>query len=214
MHLIPQEAKHAHGKDYLLLGGSKALPNKPLLNLDIKQGVVPVLYALQDSMLASYQSISSQLSTKSEILSSLKDIIADRQDELGRMEERFFIIYLFGRIRKTETEYKNSREQYLNENASLSSEIDHLEVELLKMRSETATGYLASQQMLQKIILDYDQLIASSAEEKEKCAKEVFATLEQCINVKSHIENVFSNFEKWLSSLPQDNQSYPSIVSQ
>ena len=104
-------------------------------------------------------------------------------------------------------EYNHSKNQYSNENVTLSAEIDHLEGELLKMRSETARAYLASQQLLQKVTLEYDHLMASCVEEKENCAKEVFSTLEQCINLKAHIENVFSTFEKWLLELPQKEGS-------
>lgn len=84
---------------------------------------------------------------------------------------------------------------YLAENNKNSQEIDSLEAELQRMRSELSYSYLNSQQTLQKATILYDQTVSKTAEEKERVGKEIFVVLERLINFKTFIETTLFDFE-------------------
>lgn len=84
---------------------------------------------------------------------------------------------------------------YLAENSKNTQEIDSLENELQRMRSELSYSYLNSQQALQKVTILYDQTVTRTAEEKERVGKEIFVVLERLINFKTFIETTLYDFE-------------------
>ena len=63
------------------------------------------------------------------------------------------------------------------------------------MRSEMSSSYLQSQQSLQQITIQYDQVVSRTAEEKERVGKEIFRVLEELINFKSHIESSLAELD-------------------
>lgn len=64
-----------------------------------------------------------------------------------------------------------------------------------RMRSEMSSSYLQSQQSLQQITIQYDQVVSRTAEEKERVGKEIFRVLEELINFKSHIESSLAELD-------------------
>lgn len=84
---------------------------------------------------------------------------------------------------------------YLAENGKNTLEIDGLENELQRMRSELSLAYLNSQQALQKVTIQYDQAVTKTAEEKERIGKEIFRVLEELINFKTYVETALYEFE-------------------
>jgi SMC interacting uncharacterized protein involved in chromosome segregation len=58
-----------------------------------------------------------------------------------------------------------------------------------------SSSYLQSQQSLQQITIQYDQVISRTAEEKERVGKEIFRVLEELINFKTHIEGSLAELD-------------------
>lgn len=115
-----------------------------------------------------------------------EELSSERKNEIEALQDK---------IRRVCAQYNSEKELYLAENAKNAQEIENLENELQRMRSELSYTYLNSQQALQKVTIKYDTTVTKTAEEKEKVGKEIFKILEDLINFKTYVETNLYEFE-------------------
>ena len=122
-----------------------------------------------------------------ESLDRLSEALADKQDEVSQIEEK---------IKRIVQSYLNEKEAYQNENKQNGQESDDLEATIQKLRSDNSANLLHSQQRLQRVTIEYDQLVSRVAEEKERIGNEIFRVLEELINFKTTVETTLGDLEQ------------------
>lgn len=184
--LIPVEAHNSCGIQFELYFNQHALRVDQMFNLDIKEHVQAALLRLRDGYNKTIHETQSAILELQETLDRLTEIINDKVEELKGLEDK---------IRKINQQYAEDKESFIAENRNSNSEIDTLDQDLQRMRSEISSNYLQSQQSLQKITIQYDQTVSRTAEEKERVGKEIFRILEELINFKTHIEGSLAELD-------------------
>jgi kinetochore protein NDC80 len=121
-----------------------------------------------------------------ESLDRLSESLADKQDEVTQVEEK---------IKRIVQAYLTDKESYQHENKANGHESDELEQTIQRLRSDNSANLLHSQQRLQRVTIDYDQLVSRISEEKERIGNEIFRILEELINFKTHIETTLGDLE-------------------
>lgn len=121
-----------------------------------------------------------------ESLDRLSESLADKQDEVAQVEEK---------IKRIVQAYLTDKEAYQHENKANGHESDELEQTIQRLRSDNSASLLHSQQRLQRVTIDYDQLVSRISEEKERIGNEIFRILEELINFKTHIETTLGDLE-------------------
>jgi kinetochore protein NDC80 len=122
-----------------------------------------------------------------ESLDRLSEAVTDKQEEVGQIEEK---------IKRIVQSYLNDKETYQNENKQNGQESDDLEATIQKLRSDNSANLLHSQQRLQRVTIEYDQLVCRVAEEKERIGNEIFRVLEELINFKTTVETTLGDLEQ------------------
>lgn len=121
-----------------------------------------------------------------ESLDRLSESLADKQDEVTQVEEK---------IKRIVQSYLTDKDSYQHENKANGHESDELEQTIQRLRSDNSANLLHSQQRLQRVTIDYDQLVSRISEEKERVGNEIFRILEELINFKTHIETTLGDLE-------------------
>ncbi len=130
-----------------------------------------------------------------ETLDRLGEALADKQDEVAQVEEK---------IKRVVQAYVTDKETYANENRQNGLESDELEQTIQRLRSDNSANLLHSQQRLQRVTIEYDQLVSRISEEKERIGNEIFRILEELINFKTNVETTLSDLESaYVKELPK-----------
>lgn len=122
-----------------------------------------------------------------ETLDRLSEAVADKQDEVSQVEEK---------IKRIVQSYLSEKESYQTENKQNGHESDELEATIQKLKSDNSANLLHSQQRLQRVTIEYDQLVSRVSEEKERIGNEIFRVLEELINFKTTVETTLGDLEQ------------------
>lgn len=163
--------------------------NRPdqMVSVDLRNVVKPFLLKLRSKFNSQVHKYQDEHLLLQEALDKLYETLHDKTEELKSLEAK---------ISKSVGLYNEEKEAILKENDQSNAEMENLENELNKMRTECTTGLLASQQKAQKITIEYDNLLRKSHETKERAGKELIKILEDCITFKTHIEGCLAEIEK------------------
>ncbi|KAI9143730.1 HEC/Ndc80p family-domain-containing protein [Paraphysoderma sedebokerense] len=163
--------------------------NRPdqMVSVDLRNVVKPFLLKLRSKFNSQVHKYQDEHLLLQEALDKLYETLHDKTEELKSLEAK---------ISKSVGLYNEEKEAILKENDQSNAEMENLENELNKMRTECTTGLLASQQKAQKITIEYDNLLRKSHETKERAGKELIKILEDCITFKTHIEGCLAEVEK------------------
>ena len=150
-----------------------------LVNLDLRGILQPALLRLRDEAHAVTHQTQDQLLNLQEALDRLTEALSDRQEDLGRMEER---------TRRILQTYLDEKDAASLQSRHWTDQSDQLEMAIQRIRSDSAASRLQAQQRLQAAHLQHDELVGQLAGEKELVAAEVYRILEELINFKTHTE--------------------------
>lgn len=184
--LIPIEAHNSQGIKFELNFNQHAIRTDQMIDLDIKEHIQLNLLALRDGYNKTIHETQSAILELQETMDRLSEVTNDKIEDLKGLEDK---------IRKINQQYNEDRENFIAENRKSNEQIDNLDQDLQRMRSEMASSYLQSQQSLQQITIQYDQTVSRTAEEKERTGKEIFRILEDLINFKSHVESSLADLD-------------------
>lgn len=184
--LIPVEAHNSQDIKFELTFNQHAIRSDLMIDLDIKQHIQSNLLVLRDGYNKTIHITQSDILELQETMDRLTEVTNDKIEDLKGLEDK---------IRKINQQYTEDRENFIAENRKSNEQIDNLDQDLQRMRTEMASSYLQSQQSLQQITIQYDQTISRTAEEKERTGKEIFRILEDLINFKSHIEGSLAELD-------------------
>lgn len=184
--LIPVEAHNSQGLKFELTFNQHAIRTDLMIDLDVKDHIQANLLALRDGYNQTIHETQSAILELQETMDRLTEICNDKIEDLKRLEDK---------IRKINQQYNEDRENFIAENRKSNEQIDNLDQDLQRMRTEMASSYLQSQQSLQQITIQYDQTISRTAEDKERAGKEIFRILEDLINFKSHVESSLADLD-------------------
>lgn len=184
--LIPAEAANNLDQIDISLSFNPSAANFCFLNTDLKTIVLPVLEKLRlkchDDIHQS-QTIAADLS---ESLDQVGEAASDGKEAVGNAERR---------LERLVSAYLEAKETALTENSRTDQEAEALETAISRLRSEANTIALQSQQRLQRISLEQEQLKASTYAEKERVSREVIRFLEELMSLKSSIESTLADLE-------------------
>ena len=184
--LIPIEAHNSQGLKFELTFNQHAIRSDQMIDLDIKEHIQANLLVLRDGYNKTIHTTQSAILELQETMDRLSEVTNDKVEDLKGLEDK---------IRKINQQFTEDRENFIAENRKSNEQIDNLDQDLQRMRTDMATSYLQSQQNLQQITIQYDQTICKTAEEKERTGKEIFRILEDLINFKSHVEGSLAELD-------------------
>ena len=184
--LIPVEAHNSQGIKFELTFNQHAIRSDQMIDLDIKEHIQSNLLVLRDGYNKTIHATQASILELQETMDRLTEITNDKIEDLKGLEDK---------IRKINQQYTEDRENFIAENRKSNDQIDNLDQDLQRMRTEMASSYLQSQQSLQQITIQYDQTVSRTAEEKERTGKEIFRILEDLINFKSHVEGSLAELD-------------------
>jgi kinetochore protein NDC80 len=184
--LIPVEAHNSQGYKFELTFNQHAIRTDQMIDLDIKEHIQANLLVLREGYNKTIHETQSAILELQETLDRLTEVTNDKIEDLKALEEK---------IRKINQQYTEDRENFIAENRRSNEQIDNLDQDLQRMRTDMAASYLQSQQSLQQITIQYDQTMSKTAEEKERTGKEIFRILEDLINFKSHVEGSLAELD-------------------
>ena len=184
--LIPVEAHNSQGIKFELTFNQHAIRTDQMIDFDIKEHIQSNLLVLRDGYNKIIHQTQSSILELQENMDRLTEITNDKIEDLKGLEDK---------IRKINQQYTEDRENFIAENRKSNEQIDNLDQDLQRMRTEMASNYLQSQQSLQQITIQYDQTITKTAEDKERTGKEIFRILEDLINFKSHVEGSLAELD-------------------
>lgn len=184
--LIPKDAVHANGLEFDVTFNPHSVKLDALLSVDMKASILPSLAIMREEYHATIHQAQDRLMGLQETLDRLTEALADKQDEVTQIEEK---------IKRIVTSYLHDKEAYANENKQNGVESDELEQTIQRLRSDNSANLLHSQQRLQRVTIEYDQLVSRVSEEKERIGNEIFRILEELINFKTHVETTLGDLE-------------------
>jgi kinetochore protein NDC80 len=184
--VIPKEATNAKGLSLELAFNPHATRADQLVNLDVRTQIHPAFNSLREECHAIIHQAQDQLLSLQEALDKLNEACNDKLEELRNNEKRI------ERIIQT---YLEEKESCATENKSTEEEAEQLEQTIQKLRSDTSSHSILSQQRLQRATVEYDQLVTTVAAEKERIGTDMYRLLEELINFKTHVESTLEDFE-------------------
>lgn len=200
--LVPSDAINANGLNFEVSFNPHATRLDGLLSVDVKQSILTVLANMREEYHSTIHQAQDKLLSLQESLDRLNESLADKQDEVTQVEEK---------IKRIVQGYLHDKEAYQQENKANGHESDELEQTIQRLRSDNSANLLHSQQRLQRVTIDYDQLVSRVSEEKERIGNEIFRILEDLINFKTFVETTLGDLEnayskemphqKWVQTL-------------
>lgn len=184
--IIPKEATNAKGLELELSFNPHATRADQLVSMDINKTIHPALNALREECHAITHQAQDQFLALQEALDKLNEACNDKVEELRANEKR---------IERTVSAYLEEKENCANENKRIDGEVEQLEQTIQKLRSDVSGQSLASQQRLQRVTVEYDQLVTTVAAEKERVGTEMYRLLEELINFKTFVESSVEELE-------------------
>lgn len=184
--LIPADACNAGGHDFELVFNAHASRLDGLLTTDPKQVILPLLGSMREECHAAIHQAQDRLMSLQEGLDRLSEALVDKQEEVTQAEEK---------IKRIVQSYLTDKESYQHENKANGLQSDELEQTIQRLRSDNSANLLHSQQRLQKVTIDYDQLVSRVSEEKERMGNDIFRILEELINFKTYVETTLGDLE-------------------
>lgn len=177
--IIPAEAANAKGLALDLVFNPHATRADQLLNRDVRAHIHPALNGIREECHAIIHQAQDQLLALQEALDRLREACNDKAEELRDSERK---------LERLVQGYLEEKEQCAAENKRTDEEAEQLEQTIQKLRSDTSSQSLISQQRLQRATVEYDQLITMVAVEKERIGTDLYRLLEELINFKTNVE--------------------------
>ena len=187
--IIPTAAKNSNGLNFELIADLNQLQHEKMGSISLTDFVTPNLARMKQELTTKTHQIQEQLVVIQEKSDNLHESCTDKIAELSNQEER---------LKKLAARYLEEKNLVSSENRSSEAEMESLENELSHLKVQVSQGHVHSQQSLQKIQIEYDQLVRRVAEEKEAAAKQIFRVLNELIDIKAHVENSAKDFEQLL----------------
>lgn len=185
--VIPAEAANARGMVLDLAFNPHATRADQLLNRDIRTHIHPVLNGIREECHAIIHQAQDQLISLQEALDRLREACNDKTEELRDSERK---------LERLVQNYLEEKDQCTAENKRADEEAEQLEQTIQKLRSDTSSQSIISQQRLQRATVEYDQMITTVAAEKERIGTDLYRLLEELINFKTNVEGNLEELQR------------------
>lgn len=185
--VIPAHGIYANGVNLELVLGTPTGKAESVISPGLKDHIQPSLHTLRDHLNDQLHNIQSTLISLHEQADSQSDAIHEKKEEIKLVGER---------IRRYNTQYVDEKGAINADSKKRSEEMEALDNELLRIRTETSNSHLASQQLVQKTILDSDNLLTKIKEETELISHEICQTLDELLTFKSHVESNLTDLKE------------------
>ncbi|KAJ3391310.1 kinetochore-associated Ndc80 complex subunit ndc80 [Entophlyctis sp. JEL0112] len=189
-----------------------------MVSVDLHNKIKPLLLKVRSKYNASAHAFEDEAIAAQEYLDRLTESVSDKCDALMALE---------GQIAKMNERYNEEKEALSKASLASSKEMEVLEHEMQKMKTDSANALIQSQQKLQKSTLEHDQLCHRFQEAKDRVEKAVLRVLEGMIGMKEHVTTLFMELREAVdadlrdapystiralhSSLPNSKDKKPSI---
>ncbi|RUS17108.1 HEC/Ndc80p family-domain-containing protein [Endogone sp. FLAS-F59071] len=185
--LIPSTSPYAQGVNFEIEFSPHATRPEHMISVDLRNVIKPSLQNLRKEFNAQFHHSQDESFQLQEQFDRLLEQVAEKTEELGMMEAR---------IQNLTEQYNTEKEVITAENTASNIETEKHERELQRVRMEGQTDWFNSQQKVQKVTIEYDQLLRKSNELKEQAGKEIIRILEELIDFKSHVEKSLAELYK------------------
>ena len=143
--IIPADAMYAKGINFEITLNPQVTKMDQLVTPSLKEYIQQSLFQLRDHLNDFLHASDEILLNFHEQLDTLNDTIAEKHEEFKTIEEK---------IKRYNQQSTEERECFNFESKKRADEMEHMEQELIKVRSETANNYISSQQFVQKANLE------------------------------------------------------------
>ena len=189
LHLVPSDAKHAHGVHYEIRLDKGALTDDPssVGPLDRSGQLLDALQRVKASVAAEVAAAQDQL------LESEEAAMRREEDGHERLEE---LSSLKAQLAKLEKEEKQLRDEHTASLAECKAETEALEEQIRKAKSVNGKEVADSSAELTALQKEYDEFKSSSAAARERMYSQLISTMDMLTLHKENMENQLLGLKK------------------
>ncbi|KAI5788458.1 HEC/Ndc80p family-domain-containing protein [Geopyxis carbonaria] len=182
-----EDSKDANESGKLLLDSQTGYQPTQLLNRDLRNHVKPALTKIRGEIGQRIHAAQDEAIRHQEYIERVMEALTDKKDEIETLDAK---------VQAVSNEYQELKETMQEEVNKSNAELEKQQANLQGMRVSTQRGVLETDQRLQSINMEYDQLFHAQTALREKLHAETKRIVEDVVEFKVHIQRNLGEYEE------------------